>query len=521
MRRGLLARGEPPGTSLVIGGGATGLGIAVDAAVARLLAPVLLERADFAKGTSSRSTKLVHGGVRYLAAGQHRPGAARPCASAACCAQRPAPRARPRLRRAGLRLVGGPLLRRRPQALRPARRHARLRPSRIALPRRDARATSPRCEPKGLRGGVVYHDGQFDDARLAIALARTADRPGGHAAQLRRASPGFLKDGRAGRRRPSVRRRRDRRDASAIRARVVVNATGVFADAIRRLDDPARQAMIAPSQGIHLVLDRASCPGDDRDHGPQDRRRPRALRHPLARPRRGRDHRHAGGRASPRAPPADGGDRFLLDHAGALPRARPRAAGHPQRLRRPPPAGRGTAAARPPPSRATTPCIVSPSGLVTITGGKWTTYRRMGEDAVDRAATVGGPAASPFAHRGLRLHGWSETTPRRTGPTPPTARILRARPPRRAPGAGTSRSTSNLPYRVCEVVWAARHEMARTVEDVLARRTRSLLLDARASAEVAPAVAALLAAELGRDEAWQRRQVAEYQELASGYWLEP
>jgi glycerol-3-phosphate dehydrogenase len=168
--------------------------------------------------------------------------------------------------------------------------------------------------------------------------------------------------------------------------------------------------------------------------------------------------------------------------------------------------------------------LVSPAGLVTIAGGKWTTYRRMGEDTIDHAALVAGLDERPSRTAELRLHGWVEESPLRErrersvaggygSDAPALARLAAERPGWDEP------LHFNLPYRVCEVVWAARHEMARSVEDVLARRTRSLLLDARASAQIAPAVAALLAGELGRDEDWQRRQVAEYRELARGYWL--
>jgi glycerol-3-phosphate dehydrogenase len=163
--------------------------------------------------------------------------------------------------------------------------------------------------------------------------------------------------------------------------------------------------------------------------------------------------------------------------------------------------------------------LISPSGLVTITGGKWTTYRRMGEDTVNQAAVLGGLPELPSSTADLRLHGWSAEVE-------PTAEwavygsdaaglslLAEERPEWKEP------LHPSLPYRACEVVWAARHEMARTVEDVLARRTRALLLDARASSEAAPEVARLMAAELGKDAAWEAAQVEAYQALARGYWL--
>ena len=144
---------------------------------------------------------------------------------------------------------------------------------------------------------------------------------------------------------------------------------------------------------------------------------------------------------------------------------------------------------------------------MTITGGKWTTYRQMGEDTVDQAALVGGLPERPSGTADApppRLDRGGPAAGGRGRPTARTRRPSRASPSEQ-PGWGEPLHP-RLPYRVCEVVWAARHEMARTVEDVLARRTRALLLDARASLEAAPAVARLLAAELGRDEAWERRR---------------
>ncbi len=162
--------------------------------------------------------------------------------------------------------------------------------------------------------------------------------------------------------------------------------------------------------------------------------------------------------------------------------------------------------------------VVSESGLVTITGGKWTTYRRMGADAVDSAMNVAGLYGKPSATENLRLHGWSDAPP--DGPLAvygAEAEALERLMAERAELAELLHPS--LPYRAAEVVWAARHEQARTVEDVLARRTRALLLDARASREAAPRVTALLAAELGFDDAWQAAQVEQYQELAGNYIL--
>jgi glycerol-3-phosphate dehydrogenase len=166
--------------------------------------------------------------------------------------------------------------------------------------------------------------------------------------------------------------------------------------------------------------------------------------------------------------------------------------------------------------------IVSDSGLVTIAGGKWTTYRRMGSDAVDHAVKVGRLTASAPSTATLKLHGWKE--PERDGThalavygsdEPGVTALCAERPAWSAP------IHPALPYLAGEAIWAARHEAARCVGDVLARRTRALFLDARASITAAPNVAALLAEELGRDAAWQDQQAAEFEKLAASYLPQP
>jgi glycerol-3-phosphate dehydrogenase len=167
---------------------------------------------------------------------------------------------------------------------------------------------------------------------------------------------------------------------------------------------------------------------------------------------------------------------------------------------------------------------VSNSGLVTIVGGKWTTYRKMAEDVLSDAILVGGLDARPCTTEQLVLHGWM----RRDDPGLPADPALRVYGADAAHVVALARENpawseplhARLPYRGVHVVFAVRHELARTLEDVLSRRTRALLLDARASLEMAPAVAALMAAELGRDAGWQRAQVAEYEALAKGYLLD-
>lgn len=498
---------------VVVGGGATGLGAALDAA-SRGYRTALLEAEDFAKGTSSRSTKLVHGGVRYLAQGN-------------ISLVFEALRERGILRRNAPHLVhvlpfvvpaytwwsrpfygAGLLL------------YSLLAGSlgfgfsRLISPGEALRRAST-LEPKGLRGGVVYYDGQFDDTRLAIALLRTFQAQGGLALNYTPVE-GLEKEG--GKTRGVRVRDAETGERLHVPARVVVNATGVFVDVLRGMDEPGAAPIVAPSQGIHLVLDRHFLPGDHAIMIPKTDDG-RVL---FAVPWHGRvilgttDTPVERPSLEPRA--LDEEIAFLLSHAARYLSQDPKPedvlsvfAG----LRPLVKAGEGSSTAAL--SRDHT-LLVSESGLVTITGGKWTTYRRMAADTIDRAATVASLPNRPSATETLKLHGYLE---RQLEPpfdvygadAPALVALLAERAEWR------ERLHPSLPYRAGEAVWAARHEMARTVEDVLARRTRALLLNARASREAAPRVAELLAAELGHDAAWQEAQVQSYRELAEGYML--
>ncbi|MCE9614289.1 MAG: glycerol-3-phosphate dehydrogenase/oxidase [Lentisphaerae bacterium] len=514
----LAARGSTPWDIAVIGGGATGLGIAVDAA-ARGHATILCEQADFAKGTSSRSTKLIHGGVRYLAQGD-------------ISLVLEALRERGLLMRNAPHLVHnlpfiiptytwweGPFYSLGMKVYDAMAGKLGLGPSEL-ISRDAALAAIPTLSRDGLRGGVVYHDGQFDDARLAISLAQTAADRG--AVLLNYCTvTGILKDDAGmvtGCRALDVEsgRRHD------IHARVVINATGVFVDRITHLDNPAAPPLVTPSQGVHIVLSQDFLRGRSAimiphtDDGrvlfavpwydrvivgttdtpvPAPSLEPRALeseidfilttaaRYLTRRPTR-RD--------------------VLSIFAGLRPLAAPEHATEPTRE-----ISRGHRV------------LVAPSGLITIVGGKWTTYRRMAADVVDKAQLVGDLPDQRCPTESLAIHGASGRLPPPPGPlamygsdAPALRELARTNPQLAQP------LHPALPYSGCEVVWACREEMARTLEDVLARRTRALLLDARASRDAAPRVAALMAAELHQDRAWQEQQVATYQALAAGYVLD-
>jgi len=499
---------------IVVGGGATGLGAAVDGA-ARGYRTLLLEAADFAKGTSSRSTKLVHGGVRYLAQGN-------------VVLVRDALRERGLLRRNAPHLVHAM-----PFVVPAYQWWARpwyglgltvydvlagrlsLGRSRV-LSREETLRRAPTLEPEGLRGGILYYDGQFDDTRLAVALLRTALDKGATALNYMPVT-GFLYEN--GKVSGVHAHDAETGEQFAIPALGVLNATGVFADGLRRADDPQARPMIVPSQGVHIVLDRSFLPGDTAVMIP----RTDDGRVLFAVPWHDRvivgttDTKRPGAELEPRALPAEVD--FLLSHAARY------------LTRDPSPEDVLSVFAGLRPlvqsgDSATTSSIardhvvtISRSGLVTITGGKWTTYRHMAEDAVDQAAKVAGLRPAPSTTEELHLHSWQEAGDGEPplavyGSDAPALRALMAeRPGLDAP------LHPNLPYLAGEVVWAARHELARTIDDVLARRTRAILLDARASWEVAPRVAELIAQELGHDEGWQRAEVERFRELVAGYML--
>jgi glycerol-3-phosphate dehydrogenase len=510
-------RASPDGWDLlVIGGGATGLGVALDSA-SRGYRTLLLEQSDFAKGTSSRSTKLVHGGVRYLRQG-----------NVALVLEA--------LRERGTLLRNAPHLVRNLPLIVPvydwwegpfygiglkmydllAGRQGFGRSRRLS--RERVLELIPTVEPDGLTGGVIYHDGQFDDARLAVALARTAAGQGATLVNYAAVTALVKQDG-------EVRGVRARDEETGeeweLLARAVVNATGVFADGVRRMDEPGAPAMITPSQGIHIVLPREFLPGDTAIMVP----RTDDGRVLFAIPWLGRvvvgttDTPMDGTPLEPR--PLAEELEFLLEHAARYLSRDPTAddvlsafAG----LR--PLVSEGEGGSTAALSRDHT-LHVSGAGLVTITGGKWTTYRRMAEDAVDQAALVAGLEERPAVTGDLRIQGHDPGADRfgdlaPYGSDAPAVEALLGEDPRWG-----ERLHPRHAIRAGEVVWAARHEMARTVEDVLSRRTRLLLLDARASMEVAPRVAALLAEALGRDAAWEGEQARAFRELARGYLVGP
>lgn len=516
---------------LVVGGGATGLGVALDAA-ARGLAVAVVEAEDFAKGTSSRSTKLVHGGVRYLAQGNVRLvrealreralllGNA-PHLAGALPFMVPAYGLRGRLvdtwaLGVGLAaydlLAGGAGL---------GRTRILGRAAALAGAPGLARAVNRGGRSADLVGAVRYVDGQFDDARVAVALARTAARHGATVLNYCRAG-GIERAPASGRLAGVEVEDRETGRRIAVAARCVVNATGVWVDELRRLETVAAADMLAPSQGAHLVVDRAFFPSDVAMLVP----RTADGRVLFAVPWLGRvilgttDTPRADRPLDPR--PFDDEIDFILREAG-------------RHLARPPTRGdvrSAWAGLRPLVKPAGTvrdtkavsrehAIVVSPHGLVTVTGGKWTTYRAMAEDVLAtcmRAALL--PTRPAGVTRHLRLVG----APPRSGPmvpltAPPGLHLYGTEAAVVAALPGADRTIVDG-LSEAMVRFAVRREFARTVEDVLARRSRHLFLDASGAMACAEAVGAILAEELGApfDAAASTRA---FTTLAAGYRLGP
>jgi glycerol-3-phosphate dehydrogenase len=508
-----------PWDVLVIGGGATGLGAAVEAA-SRGFRTVLLERADFAKGTSSRSTKLVHGGVRYLE-------------------QMNVTLVLDALRERGHMLRNAPHLVHDLSFVVPVFGYFGLPyygfglkvyellsgklsfgASRL-LSREQTMEMLPGIAGEGLKGGVLYHDGQFDDARYAISLLRTFEELGGTALNYVEVIGLVLHGGKvAGVKAHDV----ETGNEFEVMAKAVVNATGVFTEEILVMDAATPVAgkgeLLSVSQGSHFVLPSSWLPSGKAMMIPRtsDGRVLFAIPWHGATVVGTTDEPVDRASVEPRALTVE--RTFLLEHIAKYFGRRPSGdeilsvwSGLRPLVKQ----GGGATSKL---SRDHT-ILVSKTGLVTVTGGKWTTYRRMGEDAVNRAAEVAGLPKIASKTLELKLHGWAEMkagVPEHEwvyGSDLSEIRMLSEDDP-----TLEALLHPRLPYRMREVVWAVRFEMARTVEDVLARRTRALFLDARAAIEAAPAVADVLAKELGHDAAWKARALDDFYVVARGYLYE-
>ncbi len=502
--RRIIDRSEPWDIA-VIGGGATGVGIAVDAA-ARGYAVCLLEQSDFGKATSSRSTKLVHGGVRYLRQGNialvtealHERG----------ILKNNAPHLVHDLAFVvpnyqwweapfyGVGLKAYDLL---------AGKYGFGKSRHLS--RQEVLHYIPTLKTEGLRGGVLYHDGQFDDARLLIDLATTATRHG--AALLNYAPVTHLLHDAAGHLRELRFTDRETARTHTVAARCVINATGAFSDTLRHMDNPSAAGIISPSQGVHLVLERTFLSGDTAIMVPHTSDG-RVL---FAVPWHNRTLLGTTDTALENVTlepvPQDEEIDFILETAGQYLAREPKRsdivsmfAGIRPLVKAP--RNSHTAAL----SRDHT-IDISSSGLLTIAGGKWTTYRRMAEDAVDHAAGIGSLPVRECITRGLKISGSPNSDASETDRN-------------KHPGGSASGMNNELVTGPCaitanEINYFVRHEMARTIDDILARRTRLLFLDAHAAIAAASHVAQTMATELGRDKTWIESQILEFSALAKCY----
>lgn len=507
-------RDTPQWDILVIGGGATGLGAAIDAA-SRGYKTLLVEQADFAKGTSSRSTKLVHGGVRYLAQGNLK-------------------LVREALKERGLLLKNAPHVCHNIPFIIPSFRWWQkwyyyiglsaydLLSGNFSLGRtrllsgKQTREFLPALASKNLFGGVLYQDGQFDDARLAINLAQTAAEQGATMLNYfkvveltktaKRISGIIAKDVFSGKN-------------FSIQCKSVINATGIFTDNLMKMDDPDHQPVVSLSQGVHIVVDEKLFPGIN------------ALMIPKTDDGRvlfavpwhnkvvlGTTDTPVNEIMLEPVPLSEEID-FIIQHinrylstaiqsgdirsvyAGLRPLIRIKGKRITSIL----------------PRDHTT--LLSKSGMVTITGGKWTTYRRMGKHATDLASANAKLKERACVTESLRIHGYA------LGGDPADPLFVYGSDVNRIKNVIAGEPGLNekihaaFPFLKAQVVWAVQNEMALTVEDVLARRMRALVLDARAAIEAGPVVASIMAEVMDKDDHWEQEQVAAFTAVASKYLI--
>ncbi|MCU7550156.1 glycerol-3-phosphate dehydrogenase/oxidase [Chitinophagaceae bacterium LB-8] len=496
---------------IVIGGGATGLGIALDAAC-RGYSVVLLEQSDFAKATSSRSTKLIHGGVRYLAQGN-------------------VPLVHDAVQERGLLLRNAPHLVKKQAFVIPCYNwfsvfqyftglkiydwlagSYSLGSSKFVT-KREVLQHLPAIKSSGLVGGIKYFDAQFDDARMALNLAQTCAEKGGVILNYFKVT-GLLKTDQKVCGVIAIDQESDKE--YQLQAKVVINATGVFVDDILTMDHPESKPLVRPSQGVHLVLQRSFLNTDTallipktadgrvlfavpwHDHmlvGTTDTPINETLLEPIALEQEIGFILDTMQKYLSRSPERKD---VLSVFAGLRPLAAQNGKNNTKEISR------------------DHKLFVSDSGLITITGGKWTTYRKMAEETVDMAIITGNLVPVACRTKGVQIHGFTtslcESHLGVYGSDAEQIKELTGKNP-----ALNNTLVNSLPYTEAEVVWAVRNEMARTVEDVLARRLRILFLDASAAMKAAAGVAKIMAKELQYDKDWESSQVENFTRLAKQY----
>ncbi|WP_446774638.1 FAD-dependent oxidoreductase [Macellibacteroides fermentans] len=498
---------------IVIGGGATGLGIALDA-ITRGASVALFEQDDFTKGTSSRSTKLVHGGVRYLAQGD---------VSLVLEA----------LRERGLLRKNASHLVKNQSFLIPCYRWWEgafytiglilydLMAANLGFGRsfcigpKRAVTTIPMLRKKGMKAGVIYHDGQFDDSRLAINIAQTAVDAGACVLNYMKVTNLIKQEGKVcGVEVMDM----ETGEQHVVKSKVVINATGVFADDILQMDEPGIKPTVRPSQGVHLVLDASflqsnyaimipktadgrvlfAVPWHDKVVvGTTDTLMKHALLEPVALEQEIDFILNTAGKYLTKPPQRKD---VLSVFAGLRPLAAPRSEDKKTKE-----------------ISRSHKLIVEKSGLITIIGGKWTTYRKMAQDTIDLAYARMHLKAPECVTETYKIHGCKENPDYNDplyvyGTDAEEIRSFIAS----SPTLG-EKLHPQYTYSVGEIIWIVRNEMALTLEDVLARRLRILFLDAKAALEMAPRTARIIATERQKDQQWIDKQIQSFNDLASSY----
>ena len=496
---------------LVVGGGATGLGAAVDAA-ARGYKVALLEAGDFAKGTSSKSTKLAHGGVRYLQNGD---------ISLVIEA----------LRERGLLCQNAPHLVKNLGFVIPSydwwnspfygvglkiydlmAGKLGLGPS-VMISKEETLEKIPNVNTEGLRGGVLYFDGQFDDARLSISLARTAAKEGATLANYVKVT-GLLKENDTVCGIQAIDQKTGK--SFEVKASAVLNCTGVFADDLLQMDNPEAKPTIRPSQGVHIVLDKSFLPGDEAIMVPQTSDGRVLFAVPW------HDVVVVGTTDTPidertnDLVATDEEINFILENAGLYMTKKPTRKDILSTF-----AGLRPLAATQDDKQSTKEVsrhhkvLVSPSGLISVLGGKWTTYRKMGEDAIDNAIIVGALPPRKCQTENMPIHGY-ETHPDWSDPLHVYGKE-REKLNKRIAKKGEQSLSAKFPIYPAMIRLAVKKEMAITLEDMLARRTRAILFDAQEALRIAPEAAAIMAHYLGEDQGWIKKELAQFEKFASTY----